>query len=248
MVDDENKEMLEVERGRKMAYSISFPLEKDNPDIPLKPMLSIKESDYHEKISIELSEKVEEKVIVSEQETTQLFKSEETKERNFAQEEEIKEKVGEYEAPKTLKSAGYYDSKIEKNETTNTKNPITTFKDVPIEPMPESYLDVKKMVSTAYCHCIKCCGKDENHPAYGITYSGVDLLDGKVHKVVAADVKVLPLGTIVYIKDYGLATVADIGGGIKGDRVDIYFPTHDEACEWAYGMQEIDVYILEYPE
>jgi 3D (Asp-Asp-Asp) domain-containing protein len=33
--------------------------------------------------------------------------------------------------------------------------------------------------------------------------------------------------------------VLDRGGAIKGDRVDVFFPTHEEALEW--GVQNLDV-------
>jgi 3D (Asp-Asp-Asp) domain-containing protein len=41
---------------------------------------------------------------------------------------------------------------------------------------------------------------------------------------IAADPKVLPLGTIVYIEGMGQFTVKDTGSAIKGNRVDIWMP------------------------
>ena len=43
-------------------------------------------------------------------------------------------------------------------------------------------------------------------------------------------------------EDYGIASVEDIGGGIKGNRIDVYFSTHQEACEW--GVREVQVYVI----
>ena len=43
---------------------------------------------------------------------------------------------------------------------------------------PEDQVDLEKLKQienatiTAYCICKKCCGKDPDHPAYGITASG----------------------------------------------------------------------------
>ena len=95
--------------------------------------------------------------------------------------------------------------------------------------------------TTAYCHCQKCCGKAPGTKGYGLTASGIDLLDGYTHKVVAAP-KGWDFGTELYIVgvdgsvDYGYATVEDRGGAIKGSRLDVYFPDHDTCLE--YGVHK----------
>jgi 3D (Asp-Asp-Asp) domain-containing protein len=43
------------------------------------------------------------------------------------------------------------------------------------------------------------------------------------------------------IPGYGTVKVEDRGGAIKGDRLDVLFPTHQEALEW--GVQWLDVEI-----
>lgn len=89
-------------------------------------------------------------------------------------------------------------------------------------------------VTTAYCHCTKCCDKSD-----GITASGVKAIEGVT---IAADTKVLPFGTKVII-DGNTYTVQDRGGAIKGNRIDIYFNTHEKALQ--YGRQTKEVIILE---
>ena len=59
----------------------------------------------------------------------------------------------------------------------------------------------------------------------GMTYSGAPT---KANHTVAADLKVLPLGTKIFIGDT-VYTVEDIGSGVKGKMVDIYFSTMEEA-------------------
>ena len=59
----------------------------------------------------------------------------------------------------------------------------------------------------------------------GMTYSGAPT---KANHTVAADLKVLPLGTKIFIGDT-VYTVEDIGSGVKGKMVDIYFSTMAEA-------------------
>lgn len=61
-------------------------------------------------------------------------------------------------------------------------------------------------------YCSACDGS-------GTTASGKQ---PRVGVTVAADPKVLPLGSRVYIEGYGERTVQDTGGAIKGQRLDIY--------------------------
>lgn len=84
---------------------------------------------------------------------------------------------------------------------------------------------------TAYCACIKCCGKTD-----AITASGVKAVAGTT---IAADTSILPFETRVLIDDHEY-TVQDRGGSIKGNRIDIYFNTHQEALN--FGVRHKDVY------
>lgn len=63
------------------------------------------------------------------------------------------------------------------------------------------------------------------------------------HGVIAVDPAVIPLGTKVYIPDYGEAVAEDVGWGIKGNTIDIAFDTHEEAL--LFGRQSIEIYIIE---
>jgi 3D (Asp-Asp-Asp) domain-containing protein len=85
---------------------------------------------------------------------------------------------------------------------------------------------------TAYCSCERCCGEF----ADGVTASGHELKAGDL--VVAAP-RSIPFGTKIFIPGYGLATVEDIGGAITGNRLDVWFPTHEEALQW--GRQNLEV-------
>ncbi len=60
--------------------------------------------------------------------------------------------------------------------------------------------------------------------------------------VCAADCAV-PYGTRLHIPGYGVAVVEDRGGGIKGDRLDVYFDDVADAREW--GVRRVRVVILE---
>ena len=53
----------------------------------------------------------------------------------------------------------------------------------------------------------------------GITYTGTMATEGRT---IAVDPNVIPLGTRVYIDGYGERIAEDIGGAIKGNKIDIY--------------------------
>lgn len=92
---------------------------------------------------------------------------------------------------------------------------------------------------TAYCACKKCCGKDPDHPKYGITATGTVATQGRT---IAADPKVLPYGTVVVIDGHEYI-VEDCGGAIKNQRIDVYFDTHEEALQW--GVKHLEVFTYE---
>ena len=94
-----------------------------------------------------------------------------------------------------------------------------------------------QMRVTAYCPCPKCCGSYSD----GITASGRKISSGD--RFVAAD-KMYPFGTEMIIPGYksGKAVkVLDRGGVIRGNRLDVFFYSHQEALEW--GVRYLDVKI-----
>jgi 3D (Asp-Asp-Asp) domain-containing protein len=101
----------------------------------------------------------------------------------------------------------------------------------------------KTVIATGYTAGFESTGKNENHPEYGITYSGVKV-KRDLYSTVAADLSVFPIGTILFIPGYGLGVVADKGGAIKGNKVDLYYETVDDVYN-KWGKKEIDVYIVE---
>ncbi len=75
-------------------------------------------------------------------------------------------------------------------------------------------------IITHYCACTKCCGKSD-----GITATGTK---ATANRTIAVDPKVIPLGSEVVI-DGQTYIAEDIGGAIKGNRIDIYCDSHQEA-------------------
>lgn len=105
-----------------------------------------------------------------------------------------------------------------------------------------------QVTATGYYAGYESTGKYPGDPAYGITFSGV-----KVRRVeegfstIAADPKIFPIGTIMYIPGYGYGIVADTGSAIKGHIIDLYFDTKEDVyAEW--GKKNVEVYVLKKGE
>ncbi|MDE3841168.1 hypothetical protein C0966_18120 [Bacillus methanolicus] len=101
----------------------------------------------------------------------------------------------------------------------------------------------KTVVATGYTAGYESTGKNPDHPAYGITYSGVKV-KRDLFSTVAADLNVFPIGTILFVPGYGYGVVADKGGAIKGNELDLYYDTVDDVYN-QWGKQTLDVYIVE---
>ncbi|MBQ3084361.1 MAG: G5 domain-containing protein [Clostridia bacterium] len=96
---------------------------------------------------------------------------------------------------------------------------------------PKNYKKVIQMTCTAYS-------------AGGTTATGRPAKWG----VVAVDPNVIPLGSTVYVETidgkyiYGTAVAADVGGAIKGNKIDICVNTRSEA--YSFGRRQVYVYVL----
>ena len=109
-------------------------------------------------------------------------------------------------------------------------------------------------VTTGYCPCGRCCnwrhswwfgrpvvtaGPDRGRSkAVGVTANGQPARPGTV----AADAKWLPFDTHVYVPGYGYGLVTDRGADITGNRLDLFFKTHQEAQAW--GRRKLVVRVL----
>ena len=58
-------------------------------------------------------------------------------------------------------------------------------------------------------------------------------------RTIAADWDVLPKGSEVVINGHPYI-VEDTGSAVKGNHVDIFFESHEAACE--FGIQQVDIY------
>jgi 3D (Asp-Asp-Asp) domain-containing protein len=92
----------------------------------------------------------------------------------------------------------------------------------------------------------------EKFVAFAYTGSGNLTAEGRppvAGKLIAADPKVLPMGTLVKVSDAGPWSgeyrVGDVGGKIKGNKIDVFVPTLAEARE--FGRRQVTITILERP-
>ena len=95
-----------------------------------------------------------------------------------------------------------------------------------------------QMRVTAYCPCPKCCGEYSD----GVTANGHVISQGD--RFVAADRR-FGFNTQMNIPGYNSSNVVkvyDRGGAIKGNRLDVFFNTHQEALQW--GVQHLEVRVF----
>jgi 3D (Asp-Asp-Asp) domain-containing protein len=65
--------------------------------------------------------------------------------------------------------------------------------------------------------------------AYPITATGTHARAGRT---VAVDPKVIPLGSRIYIEGVGERIAEDVGGGVRGQHVDVYLPSIPQAVKF----------------
>lgn len=82
----------------------------------------------------------------------------------------------------------------------------------------------------------------------GVTATGtVPVRDPNGISTIAVDPRVIPLGSLVYVEGYGKAVAADTGGAIKGNIIDVYVNSEQEAYSSWGRKYNVPVYILAYP-
>ena len=100
-----------------------------------------------------------------------------------------------------------------------------------------SNVNAEVFKATAYCSCEKCCDKDPSDEWYGITATGKRARWGTV----AVDRRVIRLGSKLRIEGFPntIFRAEDVGSAIKGNHIDVWFPSHREALK--FGVQKIVV-------
>lgn len=98
----------------------------------------------------------------------------------------------------------------------------------------ESTTQEMTVTATAYtAYCEGCSG---------VTSTGIDLISNPNQKVIAVDPTVIPLGSRVWVEGYGEAIAGDIGGAIKGNKIDVFIPSTQDALNW--GSKTVTIKVL----
>lgn len=101
---------------------------------------------------------------------------------------------------------------------------------------PTEYQSVVVMEGTAYTY--------SSVEKYNVTAMGMPVREGAV----AVDPRVIPYGTILYVEsvdgkfNYGYCIAEDTGGGIKGNRIDLFYESSSTVGN--FGRRDVRVYII----
>lgn len=129
------------------------------------------------------------------------------------------------------------DLKVIEFETSDPS--IRWFNGRPVRPIKRLVMTV-----TAYSPDAASCGEY----ADGMTATLHDVTTN-AHRLVAADRRLLPFGSMVSIPGYDqgqIVPVLDCGGRIRGHRLDVLYPTHEQARRW--GVQKLEVVVWGYAD
>lgn len=130
---------------------------------------------------------------------------------------------------------------FEGTKTTVTVNSKTSAAPAPKESAPTapttSNPSAKEITVEATAYTATCEG------CSGITSTGINLKENPDQKVISVDPSVIPLGSKVYVEGYGEAIAGDTGRAIKGNKIDVFIPSKQEAIN--FGVKKLKVTILD---
>lgn len=94
---------------------------------------------------------------------------------------------------------------------------------------------------TGYCNCRSCCGQysPEVTGRTPHTASGTVPCAGRT---VAVDSNVIPLGSTVVINGHSYIA-EDTGSAVKGNVIDVFYDSHNDALNWGRRSVEVTYYI-----
>lgn len=117
-------------------------------------------------------------------------------------------------------------------------------KQEPKQEVKQEWKSLGEFKITAYCSCVRCCSiwaknrpLDENGKEIVYTASGER---AEACKTIAVDTSVIPFGTEVRIGNT-IYTAQDTGSAVKGNVIDIYFDSHEDAVKHGAKYLEVEV-------
>ncbi len=119
------------------------------------------------------------------------------------------------------------------SETTVEETTEETTETEPETVPEENWVSLGVFKVTAYCPCRKCNGNNRK-----VARDGTPLVP---YWTIATDWNVIPKGAKIRIGDH-MWEVHDTGNGIRGNRIDLCYPTHQAALDW--GIRKCEVFVL----
>lgn len=127
---------------------------------------------------------------------------------------------------------------IEQQQTIVQVAPVVIEREVVERPVFWNSLDTETYKATAYTNGPESTGKRPGHPQYGITKSGLPTRPG----VCATDPDVIPLGSILWVEEYGFCVALDTGSAVRGKHVDVWMERVEDARQW--GVKQLQVAVV----
>jgi 3D (Asp-Asp-Asp) domain-containing protein len=92
-------------------------------------------------------------------------------------------------------------------------------------------------------HLVEATAYDPSPESNSVKWAGITSLGWRArHGIAAVDPRVISLRRLIYVDGYGFAWTGDVGGAIKGKKIDLCYNTTEEAFRW--GRKKVKAYVL----
>jgi 3D (Asp-Asp-Asp) domain-containing protein len=104
-------------------------------------------------------------------------------------------------------------------------------------------ITVPQETYTREVHIVEATAYDSSPESNSVEWAGITSLGWRTrYGIAAVDPKVIALRRLIYVEGYGFAWTGDVGGAIKGKKIDLCYNTTEEAFRW--GRKKVKVYVL----
>ena len=233
--EDTIEDMLEVEKEELKDQGIEYDAGVDEvtPALDSKIEENLQVNLVNVEVKSELAKEAIDFDVIVEEDSSLESGLEETRQEGAAGEKEVVYEVvykNGVEFSKSVKSSKVVAEPVNKIVAQGTRRVFAS--------RDGQLLDYK---SVLYCESTAYSGG-------GVTATGtVPVRDPNGISTIAVDPSVIPLGSLVYVEGYGKAVAADTGGAIKGNIIDVYVNSEQEAYSSWGRKYNVPVYILAYP-
>lgn len=233
--EDTIEDMLEVEKEELKDQGIEYDAGVDEvtPALDSKIEENLQVNLVNVEVKSELAKEAIDFDVIVEEDSSLESGLEETRQEGAAGEKEVVYEVvykNGVEFSKSVKSSKVVAEPVNKIVAQGTRRVFAS--------RDGQLLDYK---SVLYCESTAYSGG-------GVTATGtVPVRDPNGISTIAVDPRVIPLGSLVYVEGYGKAVAADTGGAIKGNIIDVYVNSEQEAYNSWGRKYNVPVYILAYP-